>query len=1732
MKGHEARLTSISMNSRLLFLCLCLCIFVGKISFLSAQSFSITDLLQAALVNASAIDGGDYDGDGDLDLLVRWNDGGNWKAEVLRNTSTAASISFTTTGIVIANVSGDCIWADLNNDGKLDIIASGFDGAQNFLTAFINNAGTFTTQIPISSDLATNLDWGDVDADGDQDLLVTKSLESFLLTRTGASTFSREMPNVFSENSALADYDLDGDLDVIGDGIYSNYGHEFLATHHLFPTAYGYYNRGRITAIDLDGDGDRDFLRAEDSRARGTESFLVVTYFNQQNIFSRVEVESVDDFVGPIFPIGAGDFDNNGDVETIHVPNGNYSQYLLRFKEVKSRKETTIDLPPNSRFHSVGGYIIGDFNGDQRLDIITTGGYVNTSTSESVRYAKSLRNLVGANAKPTVPAGLSESIQGPAVTLSWNKSTDATTPNGGITYNFYLRQGLDTLVSPYATKSGKPRVHNIKGSAEANRFYIPELANNGSYDWAVQSRDAAGNYSAFSAEKHFEFTGGNSEVNHSSGLTNQSMSYDQKNDQYILVGLQGGNVYAVLLDGKFGERKSALQKLNQFTTICKAPKVAVDSAGTYLVTWIADSLTFTERLWGKFIKSDLTVPQANEWRGCEKIFPGDPAPTYVYIQSHDVRYNPARNAFDLAWVFTGENGGMSARRTRLQANVNKPDPIRNIAWTYLAGWTLGARSFLDISIDSDPKAGKSVVAYTYEKKRAEDVSSYGRMFFRVLDQNLLSTKDSIAAVKLPNQDDAYASAPHIVYNPYLKNFAVIWNAHFQHQLSVLPQDGLVESRDIAAAILTFEPNGSLTKYQFPSTISKTQQQGGQGGALNPNLAFNYDRNEFLVTWHNTNAGKVYGHRINPLDKVTVTVDEFEIKPGLSETPAASFAKKRNHFILGFQKDGNGTTSIIDIPDDPDPVVTSLSKSKAYAGEKIVITGSNFGKTPYLNAVYFGSIKAKVDTLLWDRTKLQVTVPTGLTRDKIPVVVSFDGQQSNATILFENITDTGISSVVPIDGGPGDLVTITGTNFPANETEFLVKFGEAVASLDDIVSNGITEIKVMVPQNAVRGKQDVVLVIQDISNVYQQQQFDVIRIPTINSVVSVDGDEALISGRLMDINGVNLSFQTGDVSVKIGDLLVDPSSIKAASQIKLQVQIPLGIEGDHNVTVVTSNGDATLLRDKFVVGAEVRSKPDDTYFRFNSSRDDDFLDLELEVYNHETVDEIKFWTKGISGGETAWASHVLSHNDNEIKHTVGEADFPDDAVGLEAYYEVFDKSGLVKHSQTFKVFQDNIGSGATTPIPDLRFGGNIEDYNIISIPYDLSPNNKINSVFKSMFDEYGYDPTKWRIIHYKNEGAGSVGYLEYLDGLDDIDPGKGYWLISRKEHEITFDIGKTLHHNFGPFEITLHPGWNQIGNPYDFNVSWDEIMTESGNPTGVEPFKTFTSGSFQTPPTIDRYRGGFVHSENEVTLKIPFKKNPAINSGRKKEESRQFASKLDEKEWRIALDLSAGQLKNMISSFGMHPQANDGVDEKDEHKLPAFVQSLDLSFPHSLSTSIVGTDERYTWDVEVMNTTDLKEVTLTWDNTSFGENDRELYLQDNVAQRLIDMRIENHYTFTYREGYSFKIHYGDKSYIEDIAKPSGVVLSDAYPNPMSSSTKIPFTVTKDKTHVRLGIYTLQGQEIQTLVNANLVPGFYEFEWDGKGTTGGEVTSGVVIYRLQASEPGSSVKSYFKKLVITP
>ncbi|MBM2841600.1 MAG: protein up-regulated by thyroid hormone-putative PQQ-dependent glucose dehydrogenase, partial [Bacteroidetes bacterium] len=70
------------------------------------------------------------------------------------------------------------------------------------------------------------------------------------------------------------------------------------------------------------------------------------------------------------------------------------------------------------------------------------------------------------------------------------------------------------------------------------------------------------------------------------------------------------------------------------------------------------------------------------------------------------------------------------------------------------------------------------------------------------------------------------------------------------------------------------------------------------------------------------------------------------------------------------------------------------------------------------------------------------------------------------------------------------------------------------------------------------------------------------------------------------------------------------------------------------------------------------------------------------------------------------------------------------------------------------------------------------------------------------------------------------------------------------------------------------------------------------------------------------------------------------------------------------------------------------------------------------------------------------------------------------------------------------------------------LEQNYPNPYNPITTIRFSVPV-RGQVELKVYTALGEEVSTLVNAEIGPGTYSTEWNA-----GSVASGVYFYRLKA------------------
>ena len=223
---------------------------------------------------------GDYDGDGDIDLLggATANDK---LTKVFRNdagkfTDVAAEIGLTVPGRSARQTN----FVDYDNDGDLDVYAADRTGEN---TLFRNDRGRFTRVFagvgPTDKRPTVGACWLDYDHDGDLDLfLANQSGAADALWRNDGATFvdvaqpagvagPKRTPDEGGVGCAVADYDNDGDLDIF----VPNYGHNQLyrnngnATFTDVAAAVGVGVENHAVSADwgdVDNDGDLDLFVA------------------------------------------------------------------------------------------------------------------------------------------------------------------------------------------------------------------------------------------------------------------------------------------------------------------------------------------------------------------------------------------------------------------------------------------------------------------------------------------------------------------------------------------------------------------------------------------------------------------------------------------------------------------------------------------------------------------------------------------------------------------------------------------------------------------------------------------------------------------------------------------------------------------------------------------------------------------------------------------------------------------------------------------------------------------------------------------------------------------------------------------------------------------------------------------------------------------------------------------------------------------------------------------------------------------------------------------------------------------------------------------------------------------------------------------------------------------------------------------------------------------------------
>lgn len=510
---------------------------------------------------------GDFDGDGDFDLIYTGNrrtfDNPLPFGRIFINLGDGSiflpdpaggedPIELSTTEYTeFPNVSSDvwrgsAAWGDFDNDGDLDALITGISESGIRETSVIRYISDFSafqlyTTVPGVSDGAVK--WFDYDNDGDLDFIqtgennssefVTELYENvgesggrFMINRAASDIFT----GVSNSEIAIGDYDNDGDMDLLIAGTAQPQEFVTLLYRNDGDGAFresGIQLRGLLEPSvawgDKDSDGDLDILLSggeiDPFVLRGT----LLIYENDGGSFSSTETVLIGSFSTDLTlgryrgSAGWGDVDNDGSLDFFITgsrrPAHTQSGQVYINQSSGAFIKSPYDFSGGSYTGGENGISFwGDYDSDNDLDLFVVGTDPNRGNvvmgqqnylSELPETPRTVRFPV--NSRPDAPSSLGSSTATTGIQLSWAPGTDTETPTPALTYNVRVgtSPGGIDVFSPMSNPATGLRYVSAMGNAGHNTNWNLYNLAPGTYYWSVQSIDTSYTGSRFSGEASF-----------------------------------------------------------------------------------------------------------------------------------------------------------------------------------------------------------------------------------------------------------------------------------------------------------------------------------------------------------------------------------------------------------------------------------------------------------------------------------------------------------------------------------------------------------------------------------------------------------------------------------------------------------------------------------------------------------------------------------------------------------------------------------------------------------------------------------------------------------------------------------------------------------------------------------------------------------------------------------------------------------------------------------------------------------------------------------------------------------------------------------------------------------------------------------------------------------------------------------------------------------------------------
>ena len=509
-----------------------------------------------------------------------------------------------------------------------------------------------------------------------------------------------------------------------------------------------------------------------------------------------------------------------------------------------------------------------------------------------------------------------------------------------------------------------------------------------------------------------------------------------------------------------------------------------------------------------------------------------------------------------------------------------------------------------------------------------------------------------------------------------------------------------------------------------------------------------------------------------------------------------------------------------------------------------------------------------------------------------------------------------------------------------------------------------------------------------------------------------------------------------------------------------------------------------------------------------------INISVPITDNNQVSWVRLYFR--QGGNTTYDS-----TDMELEAGQYQGNIPAAYVrnrGVEYFIKAFDGANEVVLPET----APEIPAIIRVRIPFLPpFTFTAETYGMISVPSDLDAKN----VRANLEGDIGeYDVNAWRLFRWINGN-----YVELSDNDNfSFEPGNAYWLITANQEVITLDSSTSVKTN-EEYLISLDQGWNQVGTPYYFSVSWADVY--AANPGIVQGFAYEWIEDEWVPATIMQPFGGYFIStpSGGNILRVP---PTEYVQGVAKTSGHPFT--LRDEEWVLQISAQNEGSRDIYNYVGVLNDAQTGLDLRDQPKPPAMyndrIQLFSEQSEWGEQSGRYAGDFRapdpsgHYWDLTLKTGATAEDIYLSLDE--IGD------LPDAFDIRVLnmDLRYElaaDHSKFYrqryYKENatYRMRIAIGTEDFLakhdEGITlAPDQFRLAQNFPNPFNGETRIQYDI-PEPTDLQVMIYDMTGRQIRQLIRSGAHPvGYHEVSWDGTNDQGQRVASGIYLIRFQSPE----------------